>query len=96
MFVDRGRRGPGANLAWRVRLLGLGAVLAMVGISTEREWLVNVALGVLILGFGLRFVGARNGAGEAADDQEPELGDEAGDASPEGSGEGPEAKPRDG
>jgi uncharacterized membrane protein len=96
MFVDRGRRGPGANLAWRVRLLGLGAVLAMVGISTEREWLVNVALGVLILGFGLRFVGARNGAGEADDDQEPELGDGVGDAPPEGSGEGPEVKPRDG
>ena len=85
MFVDRRKRGPGANLAWRVRLLGLGAVLAMVGISTQREWLINVALGVLILGFGLRFVGARNGAGEA---------DDAGVE--EGSGEGPEVKPRDG
>lgn len=91
MFVDRRKRGPGANLAWRVRLLGLGAVLAMVGISTEREWLINVALGVLILGFGLRFVGARNGEGD--DDQEPELGDGVGD---EGSGEGPEVKHRDG
>jgi uncharacterized membrane protein len=96
MFVDRRKRGPGANLAWRVRLLGLGAVLAMVGISTEREWLVNVALGVLILGFGLRFVGARSGAGEPDDDQEPEPGDEMGDTSPEGPGGGSEARPRDG
>lgn len=55
------------NLVWRTRLLALGAVLAAAGMASEREWLVNLALGVLIVGFGLRFVGRRR-------DPEPEDG----------------------
>jgi hypothetical protein len=46
----------GRHLRWRVILLGIGAVLALAGIGLERDWLLNVALGVLVLGFGLRFV----------------------------------------
>ena len=38
-------------------LLGPVDVLAAAGMASEREWLVNLALGVLIVGFGLRFVG---------------------------------------
>lgn len=45
-----------AHLQWRAILLGVGAILALAGIGLERDWLVNVALGVLIVGFGLRFV----------------------------------------
>ncbi len=56
MFVRRSQE-TGRHLVWRARLLGLGAVLALVGMGTEREWLINVAIGVLVLGFGLRFVG---------------------------------------
>ena len=71
MFLDRSKRDQGANLAWRVRLLGVGALLAMLGIGAQREWLINVALGVLILGFGLRFVGRRSEGTE--DDTEEEV-----------------------
>ena len=59
MFLRRGAEGSGRHLGARVRLLGLGAVLALAGMATARDWLVNVAIGVLILGFGLRFLERR-------------------------------------
>lgn len=55
MFVRRSGGTP-RHLIWRVRLLGLGAVLALTGMGTGLDWLINVSIGVLILGFGLRFV----------------------------------------
>ncbi|MDT8339966.1 MAG: hypothetical protein RQ751_00520 [Longimicrobiales bacterium] len=54
--------GGGAYLRWRARLLGAGAALALVGIGLRREWMVDVALGVLIVGFGLRFLPVRGAA----------------------------------
>lgn len=92
MFIDRRKRDRGTNLKWRVRLLGLGALLGLVGIGTEREWLVNVALGVLIVGFGLRFL-ARD---EAAADEEEASPDE--EEAPPGEEEPPpgEEEPPDG
>lgn len=64
MFLRRSG-GSDAHLVWRARILGLGAVLALAGMATEREWLVNVAIGILILGFGLRFLPVRE------DEEEP-------------------------
>jgi hypothetical protein len=55
------------HLAWRVRLFGIGAVLALAGVYLDRSWLVNVALGVLVVGFALRFVPEK---GRAEDDAE--------------------------
>ena len=66
------RRGGEASphLEWRIRLFGVGAILAMVGIWAEQRWLVNGALVVLVLGFALRFPKpARDGTGE--DDEGP-------------------------
>jgi hypothetical protein len=48
-----------AHLEWRIRLFGAGAILAIVGIWFEQDWLVNLAIGVLLVGFGLRFLGRR-------------------------------------
>ncbi|UCC25519.1 MAG: hypothetical protein JSU98_00205 [Gemmatimonadales bacterium] len=80
MFIDRRKRDRGTNLKWRVRLLGLGALLGLVGIGTEREWLVNVALGVLIVGFGLRFLARDEAAAEeeeaSPDEEEAPPGEE--------------------
>ena len=57
MFLRRDRRGPDRHVELRARLLGLGALVALAGIALDRGWLVNVAIGILVLGFGLRFVG---------------------------------------
>ena len=63
MFVDRSEPKL-AHLEWRVRLFGAGAILAMVGIFADQGWLVDVAIGVLIIGFGLRFIGRKREAAE--------------------------------
>lgn len=50
------RGGPASpHLEWRVRLFMGGGVLGLVGIATERSWLIWVALAVLGVGFALRF-----------------------------------------
>jgi hypothetical protein len=55
MFMRRSRPSM-AYLEARVALFGAGAILAMVGIWAQQGWLVNVAIGVLLVGFALRFL----------------------------------------
>lgn len=57
---------PDAYLVWRIRLLGLAMVLALLGIGTGLNWVINVAIGVAVLGFLLRFFG---GEERGVDDQ---------------------------
>ncbi|HSG49005.1 MAG TPA: hypothetical protein VLA43_14385 [Longimicrobiales bacterium] len=71
MFLRRGG-GSGGHLEWRARILGVGAVVALAGIGTEREWLVNVAIGILVLGFGLRFLPGGGDEGDSGSDEAPE------------------------
>ena len=47
---------PVRHLQWRVRLFGAGALLALGGMFLRLDWLVNVALAVLLVGFLLRFL----------------------------------------
>lgn len=68
MRIRRDASGPGPFLEWRVRLMGAGAIVALVGIWADATWLVNVAIGLLVLGFLLRFGG--RGRGEAEDESE--------------------------
>lgn len=66
MFHRRGSR-PGPYLVWRIRLLGLAMVLALLGMGTGLDWIVNVAIGVAVVGLLLRFLGGPgdpDGAGE--------------------------------
>ena len=56
MFIRRGApREPDRFLDWKVRLFFAGAVLLFVGMALERELIVGVGLGVLVIGFALRF-----------------------------------------
>lgn len=59
------------HLEWRVRLFGAGAILALVGMASGVEWLVNVAIGVLLVGFALRFVPERGDEEEDAAGEHP-------------------------
>lgn len=63
MFVRRGAGGPGHHLQVRLILFVIGATLAVAGMAMEQEWLMNVAIAVLIVGFVLRFVPERGGSG---------------------------------
>ena len=65
MFIDSSRDRPVRHLEWRVRIFGASAILALVGMWAQWRWLINVAIAVLLLGFLLRFLPARDrGAGE--------------------------------
>ena len=69
MKVDRKRDRPVRYLEWRVRLLGVGAVIALAGIYFDSSWLVNVAIGILLIGFALRFTPGRVPAEHAVEDE---------------------------
>lgn len=56
MKVDRDPNRPVRHLEWRVRILGVGAALGLAGMFLDVGWLVNVAIGVLLVGFALRFL----------------------------------------
>lgn len=43
----------------RTVAFAVGAGLALAGIALDLTWLVNVAIGVLLLAFLLRFAGGR-------------------------------------
>lgn len=69
MKIDRSRDRPVRHLAWRVRLLGVAAVLAIAGMMLESGWMVNGAIVVLLVTFALRFIGR--------DDPDEDLDEEA-------------------
>jgi hypothetical protein len=53
---SRERRGPDRWLNVKVAIFCLGAGIALVGIASETKWVVNVAIGVLAIGFLMRFL----------------------------------------
>lgn len=73
MKVDRDPGRPVRHLEWRVRLMGVGAVLALAGMAMERAWMVNVAIAILAVGFFLRFIpGPHDGASGDTDSELPD------------------------
>ena len=56
MLIDRRKDRPVRHLEWRIRLFGVGAIMAVVGIATEQSWLINVAIAVLAAGVLIRFL----------------------------------------
>jgi hypothetical protein len=63
-FLDRSKR-AGRWLEWKVRLFAVAAVLAMCGIYFEERWMTLLALVVLLGTMSFRFLGERDSAGDA-------------------------------
>lgn len=63
MFIDRSSRGEDPWLNFKVGAFVAGAGIAGAGIYFRLRWLIWVAIVVLLLGFGVRFVdrGSRGG-----------------------------------
>ena len=72
MKIRRDASGPGPYLEWRVRLMGAGAIVALIGIWADANWLVNVAIVLLLVGFLLRFVDGRSVVEEQLDADGPQ------------------------
>lgn len=54
-FFARSSGRPVRHLEWRIRLMGAGALLALIGMYYQARWLIWIAIAVLIVGFLLRF-----------------------------------------
>jgi hypothetical protein len=73
IFMDRERRASRYPwLEWKVRLFAIGAALALGGMILLVDWLVTVGIGVLTVGFVIRFLPGGRGEREA---EEGELED---------------------
>jgi len=59
VFVTRRRRGEDRHLGWKVRILAVGSVMALMGIRSGRSWMVWVAAAVLAVGLLLNLVRGR-------------------------------------
>ncbi|MFW6080041.1 MAG: hypothetical protein ACODAE_10495 [Gemmatimonadota bacterium] len=56
---SRERRGPDPHLDVKIIVFVVGAVLAVVGIGTEIDWLISIAIAILAAGVLLRFLRPR-------------------------------------
>ncbi len=71
IFLDRNLEGSRYPwFEWKARLFFVGGALALVGIASERDWIVAAATLILVAAFALRFLpGARRTEDtQAADD----------------------------
>jgi hypothetical protein len=70
MFVTRSGKLSRRHLEWRVRVFGMGAILALAGMWAEQPWLINVAIGVLGVGTLLRLFARRGISREETEEDE--------------------------
>lgn len=54
--ASRKKRGPDPYLAAKIALFVLGAAVAFVGMAIDKQWVISVAIGILFVGFLLRFL----------------------------------------
>ncbi len=80
MFISRARRGRDRFLWPKLACLVLGAVLGLIGMRRDSVLLVNLAIAVILVGFGLRFLPHKT--------REPDVEDPV----PEGDARTPEAR----
>lgn len=52
---DRSDRKNDALLVWKVRLFAAGAAMGLAGIFLDQRYLIWGAIGILVVGFALRF-----------------------------------------
>ncbi len=72
---SRERRGPDPYYHWKVALFTLGAAFGLAAIVTEHDWLILVAVPILAVGVGLRWL-PRKGEAPADDHDEGDEGNE--------------------
>jgi hypothetical protein len=55
-FISRERTGPDRFLPWKAAILVVGIVLILTAERTGLDWLAWAAIGILFIGFVLRFL----------------------------------------
>jgi hypothetical protein len=54
--ASREKRGPDPFLAAKVAIFCAGAAVALLGMALNKSWVISVAIGILLVGFILRFL----------------------------------------
>ena len=68
VFPSRRNKGSDAHLDRKIQFFFGGAVLAFVGMWLDSGLIVGLAICVLLMGFGLRFLPGRGGKTQADED----------------------------
>ena len=53
---SREKRGSDPFLIAKIAIFVLGATVALIGIATNTDWVITVAIAILLVGFILRFL----------------------------------------
>jgi hypothetical protein len=53
--VSREKRGPDPYLSAKVAIFCIGVVVAFIGMKLDKSWIISLAIGILLVGFILRF-----------------------------------------
>ena len=53
--ISRKQRGPDPFLAAKVAIFCIGVVVAFLGMKLNKSWIISIAIGILLVGFILRF-----------------------------------------
>jgi hypothetical protein len=69
--IDRSRRSDDIWLGQKMIFFVVGAALGVGGMVTGQEWLIWVAVAVLVLGFLLRVLGRRRPGGAPDEESRP-------------------------
>ncbi len=57
MFISRRtRRARGRYLWWKAGLLMAGAILLVIGVESQRRWMMSIGKAALVMAFVLRFL----------------------------------------
>lgn len=67
-FVDRSRRGPDRFLPWKVGLFVAAGLLIYFGVRLDLRWVLWIAIVLLLVAVGLRFVPREQDAGRSDDE----------------------------
>jgi len=83
LFLNRSKR-AGRFLEWKVRIFAVGATLALGGMYLHQDWLVGVALVVLVGGMAVTFLPGGSGPAEGEDPADVEGPRQVGEEQHEG------------
>ena len=79
---SRAQRGPDPYYHWKAILFSVGAALGLGAMVTGRDWLILVAVPILVAGMGLRWLPGGTARREAEEEAEEEEEHDPGDEHP--------------
>lgn len=68
----RERYGPDPFYHWKASLFAIGGGFALAAFATGRDWLILVAIPILVAGVALRWLSGRGSSSQADESQPPD------------------------